>query len=277
MMNLLQTIFITNDAEVAKYCEDSGVKIIMIDCEYIGKNERQKGMNTVKSNHKISDILAIKTSISKIKIMVRINPFYIETRDEIEKAIKYGADYIMLPMFKTKTEIVEVLDIIDNRIKLIPLLETKEAFDNLDEILSVKGVYMYHIGLNDLHLSFNFKFMFESISSGIVEIITNKMKEKNIRFGIGGISRLGTGLLKSNLILSEYYRLGSEMVILSRSFYNYAKNYNEIVSNIDLKKEVTKINDFYSLINRFSLEQIEKNKVKFNLEVKKIIMEQKNV
>jgi len=47
-----------------------------------------------------------------------------------------------------------------------------------------------------------------------------KIKQKSIPYGFGGIARLGTGLLPAENILAEHYRLGSSMVILSRSFCN---------------------------------------------------------
>ena len=56
----LKTMFITNNIEVAKIAQKYGVDRIWIDLEVLGKEERQKGMNTVKSNHTIEDIKKIR-------------------------------------------------------------------------------------------------------------------------------------------------------------------------------------------------------------------------
>ena len=45
----LQLMYITNNPQIAKIADDTGVDRIWIDLEQLGKEERQKGMNTVKS------------------------------------------------------------------------------------------------------------------------------------------------------------------------------------------------------------------------------------
>ena len=47
----LQLMYITNNPQIAKIADDTGVDRIWIDLEQLGKEERQKGMNTVKSKH----------------------------------------------------------------------------------------------------------------------------------------------------------------------------------------------------------------------------------
>ena len=79
---------------------------------------------------------------------------------------------------------------------------------------------MIHIGLNDLHLELGMKFMFQLLSDGVVEQLGNKIKAAGIPFGFGGIARLDSGMLPGADVLKEHYRLGSSMVIVSRSFCN---------------------------------------------------------
>lgn len=52
----LKLMYITNKKEVALIAERYGVDRIWIDLETLGKEERQKGMNTVKSKHTVGDI-----------------------------------------------------------------------------------------------------------------------------------------------------------------------------------------------------------------------------
>ena len=144
------------------------------------------------------------------------------------------------------------------------LLETPEALARIDDILEINGVDEIHIGLNDLHLGMNLDFMFELLSGGIVEYLSKKIRDKGIKFGFGGISRLGKGLLDSSLILSEHYRLGSEIVILSRDFRGGIESYEELIKKINLKKEIKKIH--------FYLENLELNAKKEELLKSKILL-----
>ena len=47
----LKLMYITNNPSVARIAQDAGVDRIFIDMEYIGKEERQAGLDTVKSHH----------------------------------------------------------------------------------------------------------------------------------------------------------------------------------------------------------------------------------
>jgi hypothetical protein len=108
------------------------------------------------------------------------------------------------------------------------LVETPEAVSIIDEILNVDGVDEIHIGLNDLSLGYNKKFMFELLTDGTVEKLCNKFKSKKIPYGFGGIAALGKGTLPSEKVIAEHYRLGSTCAILSRSFCN-----TSLITNLD--------------------------------------------
>lgn len=221
---MLKLMYITNDTEVARIAENAGVDRIWIDLEVNGKEERQKGLDTVKSKHKIEDVGKIKKVLTKSELLVRVNPIYDKSKEEIDSVVNQGADIVMLPYFKTVEEVETFVNLINGRCKTMLLVETPEAVDKIDEILSIKGIDEVHIGLNDLHLGYKKKFMFELLIDGTVEYLCNKFKEHRInQYGIGGISRLGTGDLPAEKILIEHYRLGSKAAILSRSFCNTAK------------------------------------------------------
>lgn len=216
----LQLMYITNNPAVALIAEKSGVDRIWIDLESIGKEERQKDINSVKSHHKISDIKIMSDVLTKSELMVRVNPWDENSAKEIEQAIAFGAERIMLPMWKSKKETDNFLNLIHGRVKTTLLLETKEAVNCLDEVIKNEFIDEVYIGLNDLHLSYGMTFMFEPLTSGVVEDICRKLRQKNIPFGFGGIAKIGEGLLPSENIIAEHYRLGSTRAILSRSFCN---------------------------------------------------------
>ena len=216
----MELMYITNKPEIAKIADRSGVERIWIDLERRGKEKRQKGYDSVKSCHTISDISIIKPFLERAKLQVRINPIHNNSKKEIEDVIVRGADIIMLPYYKTVEEVQQFSSFVDGRIKTVLLLETKEANNCLEETLLVQGIDEIHIGLNDLHISYGQKFMFELLADGTVESICKKIKAFGKPYGFGGIARLGEGLLPAEKVVAEHYRLGSTRVILSRSFCN---------------------------------------------------------
>ena len=232
----LKLMYITNNENIANIAENSGVDWIFIDLEINGKKERQGHLDTVISQHKVDDVKKIKKVLRKSQLLVRINPIYEKSKEEINKVINYGADIIMLPFFKTKEEVHAFVRYVDGKAKICLLCETPEAVEKIDSILSVKGIDFIHIGLNDLHLGYKMKFMFELLADGTVEMLCKKFKERNIPYGFGGIAQLGQGALSAEKIITEHYRLGSSMVILSRSFCDTNK-----IKDINNIKEVFKI------------------------------------
>jgi len=222
----LKLMYITNKPAVAEIAEQAGVDWLFLDMEFIGKDARQGGLDTVQNHHTVQDVADIKAAVKKAKVLVRVNPIhealpsYPSSKDEIDASIKAGADIVMLPFFKTVEEVRAFIGYVGGRAKTCLLLETAEAAMLIDEILKVPGIDMIHIGLNDLHLSLGMKFMFQLLTDGIVESLANKIKAKGIPFGFGGIARLDTGAVPGKYVLKEHYRLGSSMVIVSRSFCN---------------------------------------------------------
>ena len=236
---MLKLMYITNKPAVAEIAEQAGVDWIFLDMEFIGKDARQGGLDTVQNHHTVKDVANIKAAVNKAKVLVRVNPIhqgladYPSSKDEIDDVIAAGADIVMLPFFKTVAEVESFISFVDSRAKTCLLLETAEAATLIDEILKVPGIDMIHIGLNDLHLSLGMKFMFQLLTDGIVESLANKIKAKGIPFGFGGLARLDAGAVPGKYVLKEHYRLGSSMVIISRSFCNTDK-----VEDLDEVKQI---------------------------------------
>jgi 2-keto-3-deoxy-L-rhamnonate aldolase RhmA len=219
-------MYITNKPEVAKIAEDVGVDWIFLDMEFIGKDSRQGGLDTVQNHHTVEDIKNIKKVIEKAKLLVRVNPIhealdnYPSSQDEINAVIKAGAEILMLPFFRTVEEVRTFIKLVNGRAKTLLLVETIEATNLIDDILEVPGIDMILLGLNDMHLQMGMKFMFELLANGTVERLGEKIKAKGIPFGFGGIATLSGGALPGSMVLKEHVRLGSSMVIVSRSFCN---------------------------------------------------------
>ena len=236
---MLKLMYITNKPAVAEIAEEAGVDWVFLDMEFIGKDARQGGLDTVQNHHTVKDVKNIKATVKKAMVLVRVNPIhetlpnYPSSKDEIDDVIEAGADIVMLPFFKTVEEVKKFIGYVNGRAKTLLLVETIEAANIIDEILEVPGIDMIHLGLNDLHLEMGMKFMFELLADGTVERLGNKIKAKGIPFGFGGIATLDGGELPGSMVLKEHVRLGSSMVIVSRSFCN-----TDVVKDLNQVKRV---------------------------------------
>ena len=223
---MLKLMYITNLPEIARIAEATGVDRIFVDMEYLGKDARQRGLDTVKSHHTVQDARAVKAVLSKADLLVRVNSIHEamagvpSSQEEIDGAVEAGADIIMLPYFKTVDEVRSFLELVDGRVKTMLLFETPEAVTLADEILMLPGIDEIHVGLNDLSIGYGQRFLFEPLANGTLDMLCPKFQTKGIPFGFGGIARLGGGAVPAEIIIQEHCRLGSQRAILSRSFCN---------------------------------------------------------
>lgn len=257
----LKLMYITNDTRVANIAENCDVDWIFIDLEINGKDERQGHLDTVISRHHIDDVKKIKTVLHKSELLVRVNPIFEGSQVEIDRVIQDGADIVMLPYFKTKREAAAFLKIVNGRAKTCLLVETPEAVEQLDDILSLNGIDYIHVGLNDLHLGYNMAFLFEPLADGTVEMICEKVKARGIEYGFGGIAQLGKGDLPAENVITEHYRLGSSMVILSRSFCNLNKIQSVDEAKTLFDEGTAKIRDFEQKLQRKDENYFEYNRL----------------
>lgn len=151
---MLKLMYITNSPEVASIADGAGVDRIFIDLEQYGKEKRQKNWDSVKSKHSISDIPKVKAAVKNAQIFVRTDPIFDGFSDELEGVLACEPDVVMLPYFKTVREVETFIKAVDGRATTSLLLETREAAEQIDDIISVGGIDEIHIGLNDLSHSY---------------------------------------------------------------------------------------------------------------------------
>ncbi len=274
---MLNLMYITKRPEIAQIAEDAGVDWIFVDMEFIGKDCRQGGLDTVKNHHTVEDVLNIKNTVRKAKVLVRVNPIhdilpeYPSSKDEIDSVINAGADIIMLPYFKAVDEVKTFIRLVNKRVKTCLLLETPEAAEILNQIVEIPGIDMIHIGLNDMHLSMKKKFMFQLLAEGLVDKWADIIKTKGIPFGFGGLASLNGGAVPGHMILKEHYRLGSQMVILSRTFCNTDKITNLAEVRSIFNKGITEIRKLEADCQLQSDKYFEENRIATSIAINEFV------
>lgn len=218
----IELLMITADPMVAASLESAGVDTVFVDLEVRGKAARQAGRNTVISGHSINDVRAVRAAVSGSRLLVRVNPWWEGSEDEIDAVLEAGADTIMLPFFTTEEEVAKFTARVGSAAKTCLLFETSESVDRMDAILDVGGIDAAFVGLNDLHIAYGKQFMFELLCDGTVERLCDSFARRGLRYGFGGMARIGALVPPAERVLAEHYRLGSSMVILSRSFFDLA-------------------------------------------------------
>ena len=134
-------------------------------------------MDTVQSHHVPEDIAKVRAAIgNKAEIMARVNPLNPNSQAEIDASIENGADVIMLPMWRTADDLRQLVRMVNGRAKVMPLLETDTAAEHLPEALTVPGIDQMHIGLNDLHLCYHQRFMFQLLTDGTVDRLCAELR-----------------------------------------------------------------------------------------------------
>jgi len=242
-------MLITANPDIAQYAEQSGVHRIFVDMEVMGKLDRQGHLNTHRACHTFTDISNVRSVLRKSELMVRINPLYSGSADEVDRALDHGAQRLMLPMFEYREHVCHFLEIVSGRCPVTFLTETPQAFVRLPSYLKYLGPDDHiHIGLNDLSLGMGLNFLFEPVAGGLLDPVASLLNRKGTIWGFGGIARIGTGLIPSELVLSEHIRLGSRWVILSRSFHQDFNSLKELQDHINLAAELDKLKTAANLL-----------------------------
>lgn len=214
----MRLIAITNDPHHAGVYIQGGADIVMIDCEVIGKSQRQPAGAWI-SHHSVNDVPPVISRIGAEHLLVRVDGPAHRSKDQIALLLERGAKKFMLPYFSDRVDVDMCLDEIGGNGALELLVETRAAAENLDAILAEGGVDSVHVGLNDLSLDLGLCSMFAALYCQELESIAEVCTSRGVAFGIGGIARLGDSLKpEPELILYRHAELGSEAVILNRTF-----------------------------------------------------------
>lgn len=265
-------MFITNDPALAAHAVAAGVDRLFVDLETRGKQARQGHLDTHRAAHVPEDVAALRRACPEAEVMARVNPYYEGTAAEVDAVIAAGADYVMLPMFTTAWEVERFLGLVAGRAGTTLLLETPQALARIDEVLAHRArIDEVHVGLNDLHLGMGLDFMFELLSGGLVGYLAGKVRAAGVRFGFGGIARVGEGAVPAELVIGEHVRLGSEMVILSRTFHQRAGTVEELRARFDFAEAVGAVRACESAFRAAGAEVLEENRQRLEAAVRQVV------
>lgn len=246
-MNLMMPVETPQEAAEA---QSVGIERVFYDMEYIGNLDRHYGRNAAFSCRSIDLIPEIKKQLTSTQLVVRINTDKPYSEMEIETAIKYGADMLILPMVIDHYQVEELVKMVNGRAKICVMIETAAAFSRLTRILNVRGVDEIYVGINDLHLSMGLAFVLEPLRDGLIDYVAEKCNMVGIPFGFGSIARIGDGIIPAEKILGEHIRLGSTSTLLAHTFFN-SESSSVINKSFNLKNEISLIREKLSELDKW--------------------------
>lgn len=211
-----QLFLFSTDPAIVRTAISAGVDGIIVDWENQGKKLRQENFDTQINYDTYDDLCRVREVTPEGKLICRINGFsQAHTQEEVELALRAGADEIFLPMVRTVAEARDTLHMIDGRAGFNILIETTSALDCMAE-LSKLPLRRAYIGLNDLHIQQNSRNIFVPLMN---ETVTDIRKHFEIPLGAGGVTYPPNGLpIASKYLINEYARLGIDFSFLRRTF-----------------------------------------------------------
>jgi len=211
-----QLFLFSTDPTIVRTAISAGVDGIIVDWENQGKKLRQENFDTQINYDTYEDLCRVREVTPAGKLICRINGFSPEhTYEEVELALRAGADEIFLPMVRTVAEARDTLQMISGRAGLNILIETTSALDCVTE-LSKLPLRRAYIGLNDLHIQQNSRNIFVPLMNGTV---TDIREQFAIPLGAGGVTYPPNGQpIASKYLINEYARLGIDFSFLRRTF-----------------------------------------------------------
>jgi Citrate lyase beta subunit len=258
---MISFLMIVSDPEVARQACAAKAVMPFVDLERLGKAERQGHLDSWKSSQEVEDVTRIREAVPDARLVVRVNPLNDGSQAEIDDVVARGADFVMLPMFRTGDELGRFYDMLRGRAQGLPLFETAAAVIAIPKMVEQLPIEQLHIGLNDLHLDLQQDFIFQPLAEGFLEEPAAALRAAGIRFGIGGLARSREGIVSPEFLLGEHVRLGSTGAILSRTFRRSVEAEDVISSETDLVTEVEKLQAIYAGFLAMDRDQLEQNRL----------------
>src|SRR2546428_237829 len=180
-------------------------------------------------------------------------------------AVPAGAGVGRLPSSQSSQQVAAFVAAVAGRAPTCLLLETAAATVRVERIAAVGGVDEIHVGLNDLHASMGLAFMHELLAGGVLDELASRIRAvaPAIRFGFGGGALLDAPHpVPPRDVLREHVRLGSRMIILSRTFTGDATSEAELAARVDLPAEIAKIRQAVAAARARTADETERGRLR---------------
>ena len=211
---------LTDDPVIAERGDRAGIDHIGVDLETLGKRGRQPEPGAWISHHKIADLAAVACRLRRSRLFARTDPWHDGSPRQIDELLAGGVTALMLPMFTGAAEVARFVNHVAGRAYICLLLETPQAIVRIDDILGIAGIDEVSVGLNDLYRAFGLTSHFEILTSDLMNMLSDKVHARGIRFGFGTLGRARDNDLPvpSDLVYAQYPRLGATSARLFRPF-----------------------------------------------------------
>lgn len=210
----MELYLFTPDPALAARSAAAGIDGVVIDWERDGKERRQVGVDTEINSDTPEDLRRVRSATFS-PILCRINPVGSRTEEEVEAVVSAGADEILVPMVRSASEVVEVLERAAGRVAVAILIETEEAVERAEELGALPLARVY-VGLNDLAIARRSPSIFSALVDGTVERVREVVRAP---FGVAGMTVPWAGSpIPSLVLIAELVRLDCEFTFLRRSF-----------------------------------------------------------
>ncbi|MGA1769905.1 MAG: aldolase [Steroidobacteraceae bacterium] len=197
-----------------------GIDALIVDCETLGKRERQRGYDTEINLWQPRDCEQVRIAAPTLRVICRLDSFRTvgsKVLDQAHVAVLAGAHEVILPMVDTIDEVRSLLDAIAGRAEVGVMIETEGAIAIVDQLdnLPLRRAFF---GLNDLMIERRSRHLFEGVLDGSVERLRPHCRR--LAFGFGGMTLPEGGHpVPSRLMIAELARMRCDFTFLRRSFY----------------------------------------------------------
>lgn len=206
----------SNRPELIRASVAGGAAGVVIDWERIGKEERQRGADTLISADTFEDLQTARAATTA-PVVCRLDGPGPWTEEEVERAIGAGADEVLLPMVRDAADVHRALEAAAGRCGVGVMIETVEAVSRVQELMSLP-VSRAYVGLNDLSIEMGTASLFSALMDGTLEHVREYVR--GVPFGFGGSTLPDRGApVPARLLLGELDRLDADFTFLRRSFW----------------------------------------------------------
>lgn len=227
----MDLLLFTVDPRFAAESVAAGAAGVIVDWERRGKVRRQAGEGTQINADTPADLARVRAA-TDARLLCRVNAEGPWTRQEIDLAVRLGADEVLLPMARTPEQVDRALDAVAGRVGLGILVETQDAVERVEE-LTDRPLARVYLGLNDLRIDRGSTVLFAPLVDGTVDRV--RAAAGAVPFGVAGLTRPDGGRpVPSRLLAGELARLDAAFTFLRRSF-------TADVAGRDLRCEVPRI------------------------------------